>query len=82
MEFNLVIMSQELTLRQVCEVFKNYRLDSSDPEVLKWYYRLNARDKQTIANLQEYLNRKVFNHNESKDILKIVKPSPETEPEN
>ena len=72
-------MSQEATFREICELFKNYRLDSKDPEIQKWYYRLKAKDEQTIVNLQEYLNRKIFNPNRSGDISKILKPSPETE---
>jgi hypothetical protein len=62
LEFNLVVMRQEaITLREVCDVYKKYRLDTSDPEVMKWYYRLKAKDDQTVSNLQNYLNRKVFN---------------------
>lgn len=72
-------MSQETTLREICELFKNYRLGSKDPEIQKWYYRLKAKDEQTIVNLQEYLNKKIFNPNRSRDISKMVKPSPETE---
>jgi hypothetical protein len=54
-------MRQELSLRDVCEVFKKYRLGSVEPEILKWYYRLKAKDDETIFNLQQYINRKIFN---------------------
>ena len=69
-------MRQEAPLREVCDLFKKYRLDSADPEVQKWYYRLKAKDDQTISNLQEYLNRKLFNSDKSRDTLKTGKPSP------
>ena len=55
-------MRQELSLRDVCEVFKKYRLGSDDPEILKWYYRLKAKDDDTKSNIQQYISRKVFNH--------------------
>ncbi len=63
-------MSQEATLREVCDLFKKYRLNSADPEIQKWYYRLKAKDDQTISNLQEYLNRKHFNPDKSRDTLR------------
>ena len=59
MELNLVWMSQEITIRDVCELYKNYRLGSVDPEVQKWYYRLKAKDDETIFNLQQYISRKI-----------------------
>jgi len=54
-------MSQQVSLRYVCDVFKKYRLDIADPEVLKWYYRLKAKDDETISNLQHYIYRKNLN---------------------
>jgi hypothetical protein len=67
LQFNLVVMSQESTLREVCEIVKKYRMgDMADPEVQEWYQRIKAKDDQTIFNLREYIKRK------------NIKPNPES----
>ena len=61
LELNLVCVSQEITIRDVCELYKNYRLGSVDPQIQKWYYRLKTKDDETIFNLQQYINKKILN---------------------
>jgi hypothetical protein len=56
-------MSQ-VTLREVCEIIKRYRIGSmADPEVQEWYKRLKAKDDLTLSNLREYIKRKNIKSN-------------------
>jgi hypothetical protein len=54
----MIGMSQEATLKEICDIVKKYRIEGTNPVVQEWYQRLKLKDDQTISNLQDYIKRK------------------------